>query len=94
MSVDYLPKNETLPWWVSSRGFGIADRIKSATAIIVLVAGWAKISIGQDDVMTGADLVEALVVAALGAAGAVWHALAWVRYIRAKQQKLGKFADK
>jgi hypothetical protein len=75
----------TYPWWVSSTGQGIAQRIVSLVALIIPVLSFFGINIAQGD-------VEILVNAAFIIGFAVWHIWAWGRAFFNKQNGLGKYA--
>lgn len=76
----------TYPWWVSSTGQGIAQRIISLVALVIPVLSYFGINIAQGDVET---VVNAILIAVF----AVWHIWAWARANFNKQNKLGKYAQ-
>lgn len=75
------------PWWVSSTGQGIAQRIVSLVMLIVPVLSifGLNVSFGQADVQL---LVNSLFIVAF----AVWHLWASARANFFKQNKMGKYA--
>jgi len=75
----------TYPWWVSSTGQGIAQRIISLVALIIPILSAFGINIEPASV---AIFVNSVFIVAFG----IWQAWAWARAKFNKQNKLGKFA--
>lgn len=73
------------PWWVSSTGQGVAQRIISLVALVIPVLSYFGITIAQGD-------IESVINAAFIIAFAVWHLWAWSRANFLKDLKLGKYA--
>ena len=79
--------NTTYPWWVSSTGQGVAQRIISLSALIIPVLSYFGINVAQGDVQI---VVNSFFIFAF----AVWHVWAWARAEFNKQNGLGKYAPK
>jgi hypothetical protein len=75
----------TYPWWVSSTGQGVAQRLISLSALIIPILSMFGISLAQGDVQT---FINAIFIAVF----AVWHLWAWARANFNKVNGLGKYA--
>ena len=75
----------TYPWWVSSTGQGVAQRIISLIALIIPVLSYFSINIVPGD---AAIFVNAVFIVIF----ALWHIFAWTRANFNKVNGLGKYA--
>ena len=75
----------TYPWWVSSTGQGVAQRIISLVALVIPILSLFGVNVAQRD-------VETFVNAGLIIIFAFWHAYAWARAHAFKSMKLGKYS--
>ncbi len=73
------------PFWVSSTGQGVAQRIISLVALIIPILSLFGINITQSD-------AEAVINAGLIVVFAIWQTWAWARARFFKQNAMGKFA--
>lgn len=76
-----------LPWYVSSEGAGLAQRIISLSALIIPVLSAFGVNIAPGD-------IEPFVNGGFVIVFAIWHLWAWARANFNKQNNLGKFAAK
>jgi len=74
-----------LPWYVSSTGQGIAQRLYSLIPLVVPVLAMFNINIAPEDIQKGVDSV-------LIGFFIIWHAFSWIRYAMNKKHNLGKYA--
>jgi hypothetical protein len=77
----------TYPWWVSSTGQGVAQRLISLSALIIPVLSFFGISLAQGDVELFINSVFIVVFA-------VWHLWAWARANVNKANLIGKYAPR
>lgn len=77
--------NTQLPFWVSSTGQGVAQRIISFSALILPLLSYFGINIVPAD-------FNALVNAALIVVFALWQVWAWTRARFYKTNAMGKYA--
>lgn len=75
----------TYPWWVSSTGQGVAQRIISLVALVIPVFSYFGVNIAPSS-------VEVFVNAAFIVGFGVWQLWAWARANFFKQNNLGKYA--
>jgi len=73
------------PWWVSSTGQGLAQRIISLIALIIPVLSYFGINIAPGDATI---FVNAVFIVGFG----VWQTWAWARANFNKINSLGKYA--
>lgn len=85
VAISEITASMNYPWWVSSTGQGIAQRILSFSALILPLLSAFGINIAQGD-------VEIVVNSALILVFAVWHVAAWARANFNKENKLGKYS--
>lgn len=78
-------KMNNYPFWVSSTGQGIAQRIISLIALVIPVLSYFGINLAQGD-------VQLFVNSAFIVVFAIWHLWAWARASFNKQNNLGKYA--
>ena len=75
------------PWWVSSTGQGIAQRILSLVTLIIPILSYFGVNIAQADAQA---FINGLLVVVFG----LWQMFAWARAQFNKAHKLGKYAAK
>ena len=79
--------NNQYPWWVSSTGVGLAQRIISLSALIIPILSMFGINIAPAS-------IEIFVNAAFIVAFGIWQLFAWARASFNKQNGLGKYAPR
>jgi hypothetical protein len=73
------------PWWVSSTGQGVAQRLISLVALIIPVLSFFGVNIAPESATV---FINAAFIVAFG----VWQAWAWARANFMKSRGLGKYA--
>jgi len=77
--------NNQFPWWVSSTGQGVAQRIVSIVALVLPILSLFGINIAP-------ATIQIIVNAGLILVFAVWQAWAWARAAWNKENQIGKYA--
>jgi hypothetical protein len=75
----------TYPWWVSSTGQGVAQRLISLVALVLPLLSSFGINIAPTDTQL---FINAAFIIAFG----IWHVWAWLRDSYNAKFKLGKYA--
>ena len=73
------------PWWVSSTGQGLAQRIISLIMLVIPILSAFGINVAPDSVTL---FINCLFIVGFG----VWQAWAWARAAYNKARGLGKYA--
>lgn len=73
------------PWWVSSTGIGLSQRIISSVALVIPILSAFGINLALPDVQ---NLIDAAFIVGFG----VWHVWAWLRARQYKKLGFGKYA--
>lgn len=84
-SADPSMDNNQFPWWVSSTGQGVAQRILAFSALVIPILSLFGIKLQQQDVETFVNATCVVVFA-------FWQLWAWARANVLKQAHLGKYA--
>jgi hypothetical protein len=73
------------PWWVSSTGQGVAQRLISLVALVIPLLSSFGINVAPGDVQL---IINSAFIVGFG----IWHVWAWLRDSYNAKFKLGKYA--